>query len=121
MRAYLPLTWAQLQALHAAGSLEGPLRGCAVDPAWREGSPDVDEEQWEYEAQSAAAEELSGADGGVVLAVDLDDSEPTMPPTMEDGRFTHPGPVARQAASAVLTADLAWFGMQEIPELLNGR
>ncbi len=117
MRAYLPLTWAQLQAWHAAGSLEGPLRACAVDPAWRVGSTDIDEEQWEFEAQSLAAGQLLGPDAGVVLAVDLDDVEPTM----QDGWFTYAGPVTRSSASAVLTADLAWFGMQEIAELLSAR
>ena len=50
MRAYVPVGWAQLATLDAAGHLEGPLRGCAVDAAWRAGSPEVDEEQWEYEA-----------------------------------------------------------------------
>jgi len=117
MRAYLPLTWAQLKVLQAAGSLEGPLNMCGVDPLWRAGSPDVDEEQWEFEAQSMAAAELVGPDAGVVLAVDLDDVDPAM----QDGRFAYAGPVVRPSASAVLTADLAWFGMQEIAELLNGR
>ncbi|HYN55780.1 MAG TPA: hypothetical protein VES03_01160 [Motilibacterales bacterium] len=115
MRAYVPLGWAELAALDAAGRLDGPLRGCAVDPAWRAESPDVDEEQWEYEAQLAAAESLSDLDGGVVLAVDV----PEPAGALEDGWVELPGPVSRRDTAAVLTADLAWFAVQEIPGLLS--
>jgi len=58
MRAYVPVGWAQLAALDAQGVLPGPLRACAVDPGWRAGSPEVDEEEWEFEAQLVAAEAL---------------------------------------------------------------
>lgn len=115
MRAYVPVGWGQLAALDAAGHLEGPLRGCAVDPAWRAGSPEVDEEQWEYEAQLAAAESLADPDGGVVLAVDVAEAGGAL----EDGWRDLPGPVSRRDIAAVLTADLAWFGVQEIPGLLS--
>ena len=52
----------------------------------------------------------------MVLAVDVD--EPDV--TAQDGWVTLAGPVARRDAAAVLTADLAWFGIQEIPGLLPG-
>jgi len=113
MRAYLPLTWAQLRTLETAGRLDGPLRACAVDPAWRAGSPEVDEEQWEFEAQSCAAQELTGPDAGVVLAVDVEESAAPL----ADGWFTT-GALERAQSSAVLTADLAWYGMQEVAALL---
>jgi hypothetical protein len=116
MRAYIPLGWADLAGFEAAGELQGPLRACVVDPRWRAGSPEVDEEEWEFEAQVAAAEALVDRDGGVVLAVDVPD--PATDP--EDGWVTLVGPVARRDAAAVLTADLAWFGIQEIPGLLPG-
>ena len=115
MRAYVPVGWAQLATLDAAGHLEGPLRGCAVDAAWRAGSPEVDEEQWEYEAQLTAAESLADPDGGVVLAVDVEEDGGGV----EDGWLDLPGPVSRRDIAAVLTADLAWFGVQEIPGLLS--
>ncbi len=114
MRAYIPVRWAQLAELDSTGHLDGPLRGCAVDPAWRAGAPDVDEEEWEFEAQLAAAEDLADLDGGVVLAVDV----PEPDATPEDGWVTLSGPVERRDTAAVLTADLAWFGVQEIPGLL---
>ncbi len=116
MRAYIPVGWADLAAFDTTGRLEGPLRACAVDPQWRSGAPEVDEEEWEFEAQAAAAEALQPLEGGVVLAVDVD--EPDV--TAQDGWVTLAGPVARRDAAAVLSADLAWFGIQEIPGLLPG-
>lgn len=115
MRAYIPVGWPGLAVLHDTGRLQGPLRACAVDPAWRAGSPDVDEEEWEFEAQLAAAEALADVDGGVVLAVDVE--EPAGEP--EDGWVTLEDPVSRRDVAAVLTSDLAWFGAQEIPGLLE--
>ena len=117
MRAYLPVGWADLAALQDAGVLPGPRHAVVVDPAWRAGAPEVGEEGWEFEAQSAAAAELP-AGGGVVLAVDLDPQPGAVP---EDGRMRVAGPVRRADVAAVLTADLAWYGAQEIPELLAGR
>jgi hypothetical protein len=116
MRAYIPIGWTDLATFDADGRLGGPHRACVVDPQWRAGSPDVDEEEWEFEAQLAAAEALLDLDGGVVLAVDVD--EPDADP--QDGWVTLTGPVSRRDAAAVLTADLAWFGIQEIPGLLPG-
>ena len=37
----------------------------------------------------------------------------------EDGWVTLDGPVRRSDTAAVLTTDLAWFGVQEIAELLD--
>lgn len=133
MRAYVPIGWPQVEALRAQGQIAGPLRACVVDPAWRAGAPEVDEEEWEYEAQAAAAAALGGAalggaalggaalgdaaGGGVVLAVDVDG--PGTPP--EDGWTELAGPVALRDVAAVLDAELAWFGVQEIDQLLAGR
>jgi hypothetical protein len=128
MRAYVPVGWAQLAALDAQGVLPGPLRACAVDPAWRAGSPEVDEEEWEFEAQLAAAEALVDLAGGVVLAVDVPDAASPSgeapdgagpDAAFDDGWVSVAGPVTRRQVAAVLTTDLAWFGVQEIPGLLD--
>ena len=118
MRAYLPVGWLDLRALHDAGALTGPRRACAVDPQWRTGAPAVDEEEWEFEAQLLAAQVLPDLDGGMVLALDLDPESVQAP---EDGWLDVPGPVRRREIGALLTEDLAWFGAQELGELLNGR
>ena len=116
MRAYVPIGWPQLEALQAHGRIPGPLRACVVDPSWRTGAPEVNEEEWEFEAQSAAAAAL-GAEGGVVLAVEAEG--PATPPA--DGWLALPGPVALRDVAAVLDAELAWFGVQEVDQLLAGR
>ncbi len=92
---------------------------CAVDPAWRAGAPDVDEEEWEFEAQLAAAEDLADLDGGVVLAVDVPEPDTPGRTRLEDGWVSLAGPISRRDTAAVLTTDLAWFGVQEIPGLLD--
>ena len=115
MRAYAPVGWPQLEQLAEAGQLTGPVRACAVDPAWRTQAPDVDEEQWEYEAQRRAAAAL-GEPGGVVLALDAD---PAPGSVVQDGWVDLAGPVRRVDLAAVLTEDLAWFAVQEIPDLLQ--
>lgn len=117
MRAYLPVAWSQLELLQADDVLPGPHWACAVPPAWRTEDPQVDEEQWEFEAQSAAAGRLGARDGGVVLAVDVDDDHALS----NDGWLTLTEAVRRATVAAVLTEDLAWYGIQEIGDLLAQR
>lgn len=116
MRAYVAVPWVDLAELSATGSLPGPRAAVVVDPAWRVAAAEVTEEEWEYQAQEMAAEDLAGVGGGVVLAVDAD--PPGVP--VQDGRTVLPGPIARASVGAVLTADLSWYGLQEVPELLGG-
>jgi hypothetical protein len=116
MRVYLPATWSQLGQLQKQGVLLGPLRCCAVDPRWRADAPEVDEEEWEYEAQLLAAEALTEP-GGMVLAVDLPDELTDV----EEGWVDLPGPVERRQVGALLDSELAWYGLQELGELLAQR
>lgn len=118
MRAYVPVTWGQLAVLHEEGTIGGPLRACSVDPQWRAGSPDIDEEQWEFEAAQLAAAAL-GPSGGVVLAVDVTPVDVTAG-WLDDGWWSL-ARVDRSRAAAVLTADLSWYAVQEIPDLLAER
>lgn len=117
MRAYVPIPWPDLAELSRTGQLPGPRTAVAVDPAWRAGAPSVTEEEWEYEAQSESAAALSAMGGGVVLALDVPDA----PAELDDGRLVLPGPVERARVQALFTEDLAWFAVQEAPDLLAGR
>ena len=121
MRAYVPLAAVALAELVAARSLPGPFQACVVDPAWRAGAPDVDEEEWEFEAQQAAAARHArrndGERTGAVLALDVE--LPSDAP-IEDGGVEVPGPIALRDVAAVLDVELAWYGVQELRALLDG-
>ncbi len=112
MRLYAPVGWELLAALQADGSLPGPRTVVGVDPQWRSGAPEVDEEEWEFEAQQLAAAALAELGGGVVLAFDAEPDQP-----QDDGWSTLAGPLRRRDLTAVFTADLAWHAVQEIPYL----
>lgn len=116
MRAYVPVALARAGELLQVGQLLGPMLAWAVDPQWRAGAPEVSEEEWEYEACALAADNLPEP-GGVVLAVDADTDSPVAP---DDGRLTLPGPLLLTTVAAVLDADLSWYGVQELPDLLPG-
>jgi hypothetical protein len=77
-RVYVPSTWRRLRAAVEAGGLgQAPLTAHAVTDEVRTGLEDVGEEEWEYAASSAAAQQsvaLLDADEParrVVLAVDV--------------------------------------------------
>jgi hypothetical protein len=76
MRVYLPVSQGMLRRLFADGALPGPLNGCAVTPALVDWFGPGDDEEYEYAAQSRAADlslALIGEDVPVrraVLAID---------------------------------------------------
>lgn len=118
MRAYVPIGWPAARALSDDGELAGPVRGCAVDPQWRAGAADVEEEEWEYEAAELAAGELDRDEGGVILALDLPEGAVV---EQDDGWFEWAGPLRRRELAAVLGSDLGWHGVQELSVLLEER
>lgn len=118
-RVYVPVGWSQAERLSAEGVLDGPVQACAVDPRWRVGAPEVDEEEWEFEAQHQAAEALAELGGGLVLALDAPESD--LGPAADDGWREVAGPVRRGDLGALLDADLGWYGVQELEQLLAER
>lgn len=130
-RVYLAATRAELESVSAGGALPASRRGHAVTVALREAWPDGDQEQWEYAALMAAAadarDRAAGASGGrrLVLAADLPvedvstESEPTAVRTVGEVRW-------RQVSAILVDPvddaddddDLAWFAIQETPDLL---
>lgn len=113
MRAYIPVSSQAARRFLATGTLAGPNRAWVVDPLWRAGVPDVDEEVWEYEAAQLAADSLAGL-AGVVLAAEVSQVGP-----VADGATEVADQLARRDIAAVLTADMAWYGLQELGELLE--
>ena len=118
MRAYFPIGWATARTLSDDGEIAGPLRGCAVDPEWRAGAADVEEEEGEYEAAELAAGSLDPVESGVILALDLPDDTAI---EQDDGWFDWAGPLLRRELGAVLGSDLGWHGVQELTVLLDER
>ena len=81
-RVYLPATTADLATLVDSGSMSTGGTGYAVTPAVRAGSPDGDDDEWEFEAfgdAAAACIALLGPDTSglrrVVVSVDLDPAD----------------------------------------------
>jgi hypothetical protein len=112
MRAYIPVRAQDARRLLESGSLPGPHPAWVVDPQWREGAPDVVEEEWEFEAADCAAQALAGP--GVVLAVDVGQVGP-----IDDGATEVAEDLRRRSLAAVLTVDLAWYAVQELSGLLD--
>ena len=122
-RVYLPATLTLLGQWVAAGAVAGPLRAHAVTPTLRAELPDGDEEEWEYTALLAAAQDALGLlDPGdpprrVVLAADVPTAVPVGPGEVTAVDVTEPVPLASVAAVhvdgpeaevAVTTARSAW-------------
>ncbi|KRF18787.1 hypothetical protein ASG90_02495 [Nocardioides sp. Soil797] len=137
VRVYVPVTAAALAELVEQGRLPGPLDAHAVTDELRASWPDGDDEQWEYAALAAAADEAwqargSGALRRHVVAADVASVEPRED---REGEVTGVRVVGdlvwkRVAAAHVDTDDLvsgpdpdggpelAWFATQEISTLL---
>lgn len=133
-RVYVPVTAGALAELVTQGRLPGPLDAHAVTDALRTEWPEGDEEQWEYAALAAAADESWQTRGTEdqrrrVIAADVASVEPrgnevTGVRVVTDLVWKH------VAAAHVDTDDLAagpdqdggpelaWFATQEIADLV---
>ncbi len=138
VRIYVPATLARLAGFVADGGIgPAPIRGRAVTVALREAWPEADDEQWEYAALMAAADDsallLAPEDTPrrVVLAVDVPAVVETTGSLVEvDSAFgLHlVRAVHADTADVVLgpgydpedLGDLGWYAVQEIPDLLAG-
>jgi len=137
VRIYVPSSLSALAAFVAEGGVgPAPVRARAVT-AWLRGAwPEADEEEWEYAALSAAADDsaalLTDEDPPrrVVLAVDVeaatesDDStvvevDSAFPMTLVKAVHADTEDLERGASyDPDAAGDLAWFGVQEISDLL---
>ena len=138
-RVYLPTTSTGLAGLVADRGWSGPLRGHAVTDSLRAEWPDGDDEQWEYAALMAAADDSRAlrGDGDLprryVVAADVPEARPVPgdDPTVVE---VAAGVTWRSVAAAHVDteddrgdpsgdgdddADLAWFATQEIPDLVQ--
>jgi len=132
IRVYVPLTSSTLAAMVADGRLAGPVRAHAVTPALRAELPGADDEELEYAATYAAADESwdsrSEADSPrrFVAAVDVEAVTPipddittvevAVDITMGDVAAVHCDP--SDVTFEQLEDELAWFATQEIADLV---
>ena len=141
-RVYLPTTSSGLPGLVADRGWPVPLRGHAVTDVLRADWPDGDDEQWEYAALMAAADDSRALRGEgdtprrYVVAADVPDARP-VPGDDPTAVEVAEGVVWRAVAAAHVDteddlvdggggagrdadgdADLAWFATQEIPDLV---
>jgi hypothetical protein len=131
-RVYLPLSQAQLQALHEERELGDPnFTGFGATRAARSEQPEVDDEEvHEYRAAQDAARAALAAGGCVVAAADVAASG-----VLESGagtRLTVPGPLALKRFASFHLIDeesaaqdpeaeleLSWFDATELTLLLD--
>jgi hypothetical protein len=137
VRVYVPATLTTLAAYVAEGGIgPAPVRARAVTSWLRESWPEGDEEEWEYAALQAAADDSAGLLGAedpprrVVLAADVEaatESEDStvvhvdsaFPMRLVQAVHTDTEDLERVAAyDPDEVGDLGWFGVQEISGLL---
>ena len=137
VRIYLPATLSTLARFVAEGGVgPAPVRARAVTAWLREAWPEADLEEWEYAALTAAADDSAGLLTGedpprrVVLAADVESATESGDSTVVEVDSAFPMHLVKavhadtedleRAASYDPDAvgDLAWFGVQEIPDLL---
>ena len=137
VRIYIPATLTGLAAFLSEGGVgPAPVRARAVTAWLREEWPEAAEEEWEYAALMAAADDSAGLltdedqPRRVVLAADVDSAVESRDSTMVEVLPAFPFRLVKavhadtadleRAASYDPEAlgDLAWFAVQEIPDLL---
>jgi len=133
IRAYVPLTSSSLASLVADGRLAGPVKAHAVTPALRAELPGADEEELEYAATYAAADESwdlrgeSDSPRRFVAAVDVPAVTPlpddiTTVEVPEGITMTHIAALHCDTSDVTfeqLEGELAWFATQEIADLVQ--
>ena len=138
VRVYVPTTLTGLAAFLGDGGVgPAPVRARAVTAWLREAWPEADEEEWEYAALTAAADDSAAlltageTPRRVVLAADVESATETDDSTVVEVDSAFPmrlvkavhadtEDIARAASyDPDAVSDLAWFGVQEIPDLLS--
>jgi hypothetical protein len=138
IRIYIPATLSGLAGFVAEGGVgPAPVRARAVTAWLREEWPEADEEEWEYAALMAAADDSAGlltdedAPRRVVLAADVDSAVESDDSTRVEVLSAFPfrmvkavhadtGDLERAASyDPEALGDLAWFGVQEVTDLLS--
>lgn len=137
-RVYVPVTSTGLATLYADQRLPGPVRAHAVTAALREGWAEANEEEWEFSAMYAAADDSAAAyaagtdrprryvvaaDVGLVEAATDADAMATSVVLVEGLVWKQVDAVHADLADGDdgppdEDGELGWFATQEVGELL---
>jgi hypothetical protein len=134
VRVYVPATMGALaQFVEDGGIGPSPVHAHAVTDWLRESWPDGDDEEWEYAALMAAADEAAAALTGedrprrVVLVAEVEavtEDQESTEVTVDSAigmrlvQALHADTTDVDRSKPESLGDLAWFGVQEIPDLL---
>ncbi len=134
VRVYVPCTLAELAGYAADGGIgPSPVRAHAVTEWLRSSWPEAQEDEWEYAALMAAADDAGAAlrEADEVRRVVLVAEVERVTEDRESTAVSVDAPIAMRLVQAVQadTADLdlgssedagelGWFAVQEIPDLL---
>ena len=112
VRVYVPCTWSQLHDILVAGGVGPvPVPAHAVTGALRTAYPDAGEEEWEYAALTAAAQEAIGLvtdddpPRRVVVAMDAESMVPVEEPDPSTVQVDEVVPLRKVAAVHVDSED----------------
>jgi len=138
VRVYVPTTLTALAAFLGDGGIgPAPVRARAVTTWLREAWPEADEEQWEYAALTAAADDSAALlrredpPRRVVLAADVEAATESEDSSVVEILSAFPMRLVKAVHADTedlvrgasydpdAVGDLAWFGVQEIPDLVN--
>jgi hypothetical protein len=133
VRVYVPANLEVLARFAEEGGIgPSPVHAHAVTTWLRESWPEAEEDEWEYAALTAAADDAAGLLDGrprrVVLVAEVDrvtEGDESTAVTVDTAipmrlvQAVHADTADVEPAAAENLEDLAWFGVQEIPDLLH--
>ena len=115
-RVYVPATVADLRSLEAGDAI-AISSAYAATPALAAEYPDADEEELEFAAMMAAAEDCAG-DTAVVVAADVDATDASVAGVVEPVGALFIDRVASFHVGSADADELGWYATQELADLI---
>lgn len=115
-RVYVPATLADLRAL-ASGEALRPVEAYAATASLAAEYPDADEEELEFSAMMAAAEDCT-SEPAIVVAADLDTQLTSTAGVVVPASDLDLDRVASVHVGSASDDDLGWYATQEIDDLI---
>lgn len=117
MRVYVSATLVDLRALATGEAVSAPVAYAATRSLAAE-YPEADEEELEFAAMMAAAEDCSG-DTAIVIAADVEATEGSTPGVVEAVGDVVLDRVASFHVGPSAADELGWYATQELSDLIT--